>query len=381
MHEENLICRDCGEVFPADRPLVVCENCDGLLEVTYDLEELSSGVNMEGVTPGSWNLWRYADFLPLSFRPNGLGEGGTPLIDSGFYGERYGIDLKFKLDSLNPTGSFKDRGTAVSAAKAKEIGQSTVADDSSGNAGSSLAAYGSRLGLETVIYAPKGVPDDKLAQIEAYGARLKEIPGPRDEARRAIERDYKGGGFYYLSHNKNPFFLEGTKTLAFEIYEQLGGKVPDHLLIPVGGGSLHVGAYKGFRELKALGLLEGFPKIHCIQSAACDPLVEAFENGADEPSPVNSKETVAGGIHIEDPPRGEKVLEVLRETEGQGLSVPEEKILAARRELSENEGIYCEPTSAVTLLGLRNLLEGGIIGRDELIVLPITGSGLKDRRI
>ena len=380
MYESGLVCRECGASYSTSEPLIQCDECGGMLEVMYDYGELSSRVNWNKISRRPPDIWRYGEFLPLCLKQKTMGEGKTPLVDSTWFGELLDLNLKFKLDFLNPTGSFKDRGTAVVAAKAKELGQKKVADDSSGNAGASLAAYASRLGLESVIYTPEGTPEDKLAQIKAYGADLNRIPGPRDNARQAIEEDYLKSDFYYTSHNKNPFFVEGNKTIAYEIYEELGGKVPDHLALPVGGGSLFLGAYKGFCELKRLGLIKDLPKMHCIQSSACDPIAEAFRRGEKEPVPVEAKESVAGGIHIASPPHGKWILQALKEVKGLALSVEEEKISSERLELSRKEGIYREPTSAVSILGLKKLINKNAVKPVQSVVLPLTGIGLKDRK-
>jgi threonine synthase len=309
-----------------------------------------------------------------------LGEGLTPLVKAERYGKSIGLKkLGLKLEFLNPTGSFKDRGTTVNVSMMKELGISSVLDDSSGNAGSSLAAYSAAAGIQCTLYVPQAASKEKLIQAEMYGAKVVRVEGSRSTVTRRAEEAWKSGEAFYASHALSPYFIEGTKTIAFEIAEALVGEgAPDHMVFPVGGGSLLLGAWKGFSELKRLGSLNEVPKLHCIQSESCDPIVMAFKAGAKETSPVEEKDTVAAGIKISNPARGRQVLDAVRRSGGSAESVSDHEILNQQRNASRMAGVFAEPTSCAALAGLVRLLETGVIGADETVVVPLTGSGLKD---
>ncbi len=381
MYEENLICRGCKSAFSTDEPIWQCKKCGSSLNVVYDYTKLEREIGKEIIRKRPTNLWRFKEFLPLKKDAHlvSLGEGWTPIVSSSFYGKKLGVNLLFKLEFLNPTGSFKDRGTAVMVSKIKQLDVKKIADDSSGNAGSSLACYGAKEGIDCTIYTPGHAASGKLHQIQMYGAKLRTVPGFRHEVTQKIKEDCGGDKeLYYASHNLNPFFLEGTKTLALETAEQLNWQVPDHILFPVGGGALIIGSFKGFKELYKLGWVKKIPKLHGVQSEACPPIVKSFESDSDQVPEVEISETVAEGIHIKKPERSKEILESIRESEGSAVAVAEDDILKYYREIAQKEGIFCEPTSAVSLAGLDKLLKRGIIKEDEMVLLPITGFGLKD---
>jgi threonine synthase len=291
-----------------------------------------------------------------------LGEGNTPLTEV----ELYGGKVACKLDYLAPTGSFKDRGTTVLVSALAEMGIKRVVEDSSGNAGASLAAYCARAGIEAHIYVPAHASPGKLTQIEAYGAKLIPIAGPRErsaqEAQKAAERDY------YASHYWNPLPLEGIKTEAYEICEYLRWQAPEKVIVPVGQGTHLLGLYRGFRDLLEAKVIKKIPRLYGVQAMACSPLYEAFHLRA----PMQTQPTVAEGISIREPIRGGEVLEAVRATEGEILAVTDEETLQAR-DLIARRGLYVEPTSAVAVAALKQLsphLEG-------VTVISLTGSGLK----
>ena len=268
------------------------------------------------------------------------------------------------------SGSFKDRGAATMAAWLASHGVERVIEDSSGNAGAALAAYCARAGMGCDIYAPEATPPAKLAQIEAYGARIVRVPGPRpratDAAMAAAER-----GEVYASHAWSPLFLEGTRTFARELYEQLG-EAPGAIVFPVGGGALLLGAHLGFTRLRDEGLVDRLPRLVCAQAAACAPLVAAFAAGSDEPVPVEVQPSVADGIRIPEPVRGREVLRAVRESGGTAIAIEEDEILAAYRDVARG-GVLVERTSAVALAAVAKLeaREG------ERVVVAVTGHGLK----
>ncbi|MFQ5812629.1 MAG: threonine synthase [Anaerolineae bacterium] len=370
----NLRCLSCQRTYPYDIHRWRCE-CGGVFEL-----EGAPGFAKDEVEMGDFSLWRYRAMLPVKYEESviSLGEGFTPLVETQVYGTR----IHCKLEFLAPTGSFKDRGTAVLINVLTEMGVKRVVEDSSGNAGASLAAYAARsayyaarAGIEAEIYVPAYASPNKLAQIAVYGARLVKVEGPRERAAQAVQ-EAAAQGAYYASHYYNPFTLEGLKTIAYEIGEQLGWHAPDNLVLPVGHGTLLLGAYRGFKDLLAAGLIERLPRLFAVQAETCAPLHEAYRRGLDDAFPIEKNETVAEGITIAQPVRGRQILAAVRETGGAVLAVSDEETLRARDELARR-GLYVEPTSAVAIAALLQLR--GIIGPEELTVVPLTGSGLKNQ--
>lgn len=306
-------------------------------------------------------LWRYRAMLPLT-EIISLGEGHTPLVEVELYGQK----VACKLEYLAPTGSFKDRGTSVLVSALVEMGIKRVVEDSSGNAGASLAAYCARAGIEAQIYVPAHASPEKLAQIEAYGAKLIPIAGPRERAaqaaQKAAERDY------YASHYWNPLPLEGIKTEAYEICENLQWRAPEKVIVPVGQGTHLLALYRGFRDLLDAKLIQKVPRLYGLQAMACSPLYEAFWGRTSmQPQP-----TVAEGISIREPIRGREVLEAVRATDGGMLAVTDEETLQAR-DIIARRGLYVEPTSAVAVAALKQLSPHP----EGVTVISLTGSGLK----
>ncbi len=280
-----------------------------------------------------------------------------------------------KIDYLFPTGSYKDRGATVLISKMREWGIQKVVEDSSGNAGAAVAAYCARARIGCEIYVPRDTSSEKTTQIQAYGATLRKVQGSREKT---AEVAWKAASqIPYASHCWNPFFLHGTKTFAFEVWEQMGWKAPDALVLPVGNGTLFLGAYIGFKELKEAGRIRRIPRLVGVQSAFCAPLYLAFEKGGTEPRPVGKKETLAEGIAIAEPVRGRQILKAARETDGQILAVTEKEIRMALKEMGR-KGHFIEPTAAATVAGLKKYLRKA--GRRETVVSTLTGSGLKSAR-
>jgi threonine synthase len=297
-----------------------------------------------------------------------MNEGFTPLEETGFNGYR----VLLKIDYLFPTGSYKDRGATVLISKMKEWGIEKVVEDSSGNAGSAIAAYCTKAGIECKIYVPHTASPGKLVQIQAYGATLKKVEGSRERtAEKAMEAASK---IPYASHCWNPFFLHGTKTFAFEVWEQMDWKTPDTLVLPIGHGTLFLGAYIGFKELREAGIVKRIPRLVGVQSASCAPLYQAFKEGWRETRPIEKKETIAEGIAIAEPVRGRQILEVIRETGGEVLVVTEKEIKEALKVMGR-KGHFIEPTSAATISGLKKYLRKK--RRKETVISTLTGMGLK----
>ncbi len=318
-------------------------------------------------------LWRYRETIPIHRETSilSMNEGFTPLEEITFDGNRALV----KIDYLFPTGSYKDRGATVLMSKMKEWGVQKVVEDSSGNAGSAVAAYCAKAGIGCEIYVPQNTSSEKTVQIQAYGATLRKVQGSRE---RTAEVTWKAAsGIPYASHCWNPFFLHGTKTFAFEVWEQMGWKVPDVLVLPVGNGTLFLGVHIGFKELKEAGRIKRIPRLVGVQSAFCAPLYRAFKKGWAEPRPVEKKETVAEGIAIAEPIRGRQILEAARETDGEILAVTEKEIRTAQKEMGR-KGHFIEPTAAATVAGLKKYLRK--TRRRETVISTLTGTGLKSAR-
>jgi threonine synthase len=383
MLARNLKCTACKATYSLSEKLVVCSKCAKVLDVEYDLSPIERKSSEDILANRMSSLWRYRELLPIDNEQYvvSMGEGLTPLRKAFRYAASIGLsDLILKLDYLNPTGSFKDRGTSVSVSKIRELEVTAVLDDSSGNAGASLAAYCAAAGIACTLYVPAAAPSEKLIQAEIYGAKIMKIGGSRTEVAKAAEHAWKSSDLYYASHNLSPFFFDGMKTLAYEIAEDLDWQPPDHIVFPVGGGALMAGAYKGFQDLKKLGWTDRVPKLHCVQSEACMPIVEAFQKGSSHVEAVVEGETIAGGIRISNPGRGDQVLQALRATKAMAVSVADDTILRQQTLLSRREGIFAEPTSCAALAGLEKLLEMNVIHKHDSVVVPLTGFGLKDTR-
>jgi len=361
----NLRCLSCQRTYPHDTHQWRCE-CGGV----FDLEGVP-GFAQDEIETDDFSLWRYRAMLPVKHKDGvvSLGEGLTPLIETQVYGTR----IHCKLEFMAPTGSFKDRGTAVLINVLRGLGVKSVVEDSSGNAGASLAAYATRSGIEAEVYVPAYASPNKLAQISVYGAKLVKVEGTRERTAEAVQ-EAAAQGTYYASHNYNPFPLEGLKTIAYEIWEQLGQRAPDNVVLPVGQGNLLLGAYRGFKDLLTTGLIEKPPRLFAIQAAPCAPLYEAYQRGLDDAFPIVKNETIAEGISSARPVRGRQILAAVREMGGAVLAVSDEATLRARDELARR-GLYVEPTSAVAIAALPQLR--GPIGPEEITIVPLTGSGLK----
>lgn len=353
-------CARCHQTAPYDPRNWRCP-CGGPWEPLRPLP-----FDPRAIRPRRPGIWRYADLWPFPGDPITLGEGWTPLIPLPSIHPA----LWVKLDYLMPTGSYKDRGTATGLNALRALGVDRVMDDSSGNAGASLAAYAARGGLAATLFAPAHASPGKKRQIRAMGAQLVEVPGPRAQATLALQQALEAGGIY-ASHVYNPFVLLGLAAAAWEIWEQLG-RAPDAVVTPLGHGMLFLGLWLGFEALQAAGVIEGLPRLYGVQAAACAPLAQAFAAGAAEPVPVEEGETIAEGVRIAAPPRGREVLEAARATGGATLAVPEEAIRIAQETLARN-GLFVEPTGALAMAAWPRILRPG----DRAVVLMLTGSGLK----
>ncbi|MGQ9889765.1 MAG: pyridoxal-phosphate dependent enzyme [Aggregatilineales bacterium] len=353
----TLICPDCGR---AARPLDW--HCDGRpLEIAG-----APPFNAAAIDASAWSMWRYAAALPVARRVS-LGEGLTPLV----LVEVGAMRFHAKLEYLNPTGSYKDRGTAALLSHLLAHGVEAVVEDSSGNAGASLAAYCAAAGVRAQVYVPAGAPAGKKRLIERFGAALVAVPGPRAAATAAVRQAAQNTP--YASHAWSPYFIAGQMTCAWEIWEQLGRRAPDAIVCPVGYGGLLLGLARGFRALLDAGLIERLPRLYAAQSSACDPLVRAWERGGPVEA-VEQGQTVADGIAVTLPLRAAEVLAALRDSGGGALRVSDEAVLAAQAALARR-GLLAEPTGAVGVAALADAQR--LAGANAAFVVPLTGSGLK----
>jgi len=354
-----------GARYPVERPMWRSPS-GGYLNLTP-----GRGLKRDEIDANCWSVWRYARAIRVpAAGAVTLGEGWTPLIPIQWEG----WPLLAKLEFMMPTGSFKDRGMTVMISYLKQCGLERVLEDSSGNAGASLAAYAAAAGMQARILVPETASYPKIVQIAAMGADAVTIPGSRqDVADAALAMATE---IFYASHNRQPFFAEGTKTLAYELWEQGGFTAPDNVVVPLGYGANVLGCEHGFRELLGNGEIDRMPRIHAVQAANCAPYFTAYAAGVDHLLPTQIQPTVAEGIASSQPTRVREVLAAVRESDGTIVAVTEAEIAAALAALARM-GLYVEPTSAAAAAGLSRLIAAGKVRSDETTVLVLTGSGLK----
>jgi threonine synthase len=354
-----------GQTFPLDPPRWSGPDHAPLLVTPLP------GITRAQIDPSTRSLWRYRAALPFQpSQPITMGEGGTPLLRRTLHG----TPAYLKAEWLMPTGSFKDRGASVMLSLLRDQGVKAVLEDSSGNGGAAVAAYAAAGGLAATIMAPASTSPAKLVQMRAHGATLELIPGSRqDTADAAVARS---DTIFYASHNWHPFFLQGTKTLAYELWEDLGYRVPDNIITPCGAGSNVLGCGIGFSELQRAGEIEAMPRLFAAQPANCGPIAAAFLAGDDAAENVEIKPTIAEGTAIAHPVRMREVLGTLCETLGGAVTLSEDEIRQATLELA-HLGMYVEPTSAQAVAAFGKLLAAGTITPEQVTVIVLTGSGLK----
>ncbi len=384
-----LTCRECGREYP-EGPLHACEFCFGPLEVTYDYGALSALADPRRIAAGPPSLWRYSALLPSASGDKvSLGAGWTPLVRARRLGEALGLEeLYVKNDTLNPTGSFKDRVVSVALTKARQLGFKVAACASTGNLANSVAAHAAASGLDSVVLIPRGLEEVKVLTTAVFGGRVLEVDGNYDDVNRLCgELAGQYGDWAFVNVNLRPYYAEGSKTLAFEVAEQLGWSLPDHVVVPVASGSQLTKIDKGFRELVGLGLVapragrekddpSGPVRISGAQAAGCSPVATAFAERSDVVVPVRP-ETIAKSLSIGNPADGYYALEVVRRTGGQLSAVSDDEIRAGIRLLARTEGIFAETAGGVTIATLARLAEEGAIAPRERVVAYVTGNGLK----
>ncbi|MBI2962201.1 MAG: threonine synthase [Deltaproteobacteria bacterium] len=375
----GLKCRECG----ADYPKVaahVCETCFGPLEVVYDYRAVARRMTREVVESRPRDLWRYRELLPVEGEPSvGLHSGFTPLVRADRLAREFGVaELWLKDDSVNhPTFSYKDRVVSVSICKAIELGFDTVSCASTGNLANSVSAHAARAGLLCYVFIPHDLEKGKVVGSAIYGPRVVAIEGNYDDVNRLCSEIADKYGWAFVNVNLRPYYTEGAKTYGFEIAEQLGWKLPRHVVVPTAGGTILPKVAKAFKELRDIGLVgDPLPAIYTAQAAGCAPVVQALHRGADLITPVKPN-TIAKSIAIGNPADGYYVLKAVRESGGWGESVTDAEIVAGIRLLARTEGIFTEPAGGTTVAVTKKLVEQGRIPRDESIVVCVTGNGYK----
>ena len=375
---KQLRCRECGRLREFE-PAYVCEHCFGPLEVAYDLAAVRRRISRASIADGPATIWRYHELLPVpAGEPVDLGTGFTPLVRAHNLGKALGLDhLYVKNDTLNPTGSFKDRNVAVATNFALSYGFDTLSCSSTGNLAGSVAAYAARAGLRGLVFIPAGLEPGKVGAASAYGATIVEVDGTYDDVNRLCAELADLYRWAIVNVNLRPFYSEGSKTLAFEVVEQLGWRAPDHIVVPVAAGSLLAKTAKALQELVGVGLLDGAAtRIHAAQAEGCAPVSTAVQQGVDRITPVRP-DSIAKSLAIGNPADGRYAARAVRASGGWGTACREDAVQEGMALLAEAEGILSEPAGGVVVAGLRQLVEEGRVRRDESVVICITGSGLK----
>ncbi len=376
----HLECSFCGEIYEFKKIQNLCIKCSKPLIARYNLESLKK-LEPSQVFEKTPSMWRYKKLLPVLRDENimSLGEGNTPLIHAKNLGEALGLPyLYIKDESLNPTGSFKARGLSAAISKAKELGIKEVVIPSAGNAGGATAAYCAKAGIRTHIFMPKDVPQPFILECKAMDADVILIDGLISDCGREARKEAEKNGWFDLSTLKEPYRVEGKKTMGYELAEQFDWNLPDVIIYPTGGGTGLIGMWKAFKEMAEIGWIKGkFPRMVSVQSSGCAPIVRAYENGEEFARPWENAQTIAAGLRVPSAVGDFLMLRVLRESRGTAIAVDDELITSSQKKLSRMEGIFACPEGGATLSALEKLLEKGWIHPEEKIVLFNTASGLK----
>lgn len=374
MNKEKLVCTNCGESYDKETKNFRCDKCGEPIE----LEEVKEGKISDGNPLGQTLLERYKDFYPsLSTENNfSLNEGFTSLVSVDDMAKEYGISgLYFKNETQNPTWSFKDRGTVTGVLRAMNLGYKKIGTVSTGNMATSVAAYGARAGLDTYILVKKGIAEEKLKPIAIYGAKLIEVEGDYSKLYDESLAIGHENDIYFINSDV-PYRVEGYKTMAFEICEQLGFEAPDYVIVPTSAGGDIRGIEKGFREFYKLGLIDKLPKMVAVQASGCSPIYNAFREGKLEISRVADPETIAHAIENPYPPSGNQVLRMLKKNGGLALGVDDVDILKSQKKLA-SLGLFVQPASATSLAAVEKLYKEKLLKESDNVVCVLTGSGLK----
>jgi len=379
-HVTGLRCRECGREFPAEA-LHVCDYCFGPLEVAYDYERIAASVTRAGIAGGPRTIWRYRELLPVDDpAPVDLGAGFTPLVRADRLAAELGLgELWIKDDTANPTGSFKDRVVSVALTKARQLGFKVAACASTGNLANSLAAHAARAGMASVVLIPHDLEGAKVTMTAVYGGTVVSVRGSYDDVNRlCAELTSEHPSWAFVNVNLRTYYAEGSKTLAFEVAEQLGWEAPDHVVVPIASGSQLTKVAKGFAELGRVGLLEAVPEVRIsgAQAEGCSPVATAYAEGSDTIRPVKPS-TIAKSLSIGNPADGWYALAAIRDSGGACASVTDDEIIEGIRLLARTEGIFAETAGGVTIATLAKLAAQGVVRQDERVVALVTGHGLK----
>ncbi len=379
---KHLECTECGKKFSAEKVQTICEECDAPLFARYDLGRINNSVRRENLRSRYPSMWRYREFLPVKEDENivSLGEGFTPIHRLNTLGKEIGInELYMKDEGVIPTGTFKSRGLSLGVSKAKELGVSKIAIPSAGNAAGALAAYGARAGIDIYVVMPKVAPEACIIESYMLGANVYLVDGLLPDCGEIIEEGKDKYGWFSISTTKEPYRVEGKKTMGLELAEQFSWELPDTILYPTGGGTGLIGMWKAFTELKEMGWIDhdSLPKMIPVQAEGCAPIVEAVKQGREETSFWETPKTVADGIRVPKAFADKLILKAVDESGGTAISVSDEELLRSSEELGRKEGVFACPEGSATLAGAKKLRDEGMLGKDEKILLYNTGTGLK----
>ena len=377
-----LRCRECGAEYPAE-PINVCDFCFGPVEVEYDYDAISRVISRNRIQQGPPTMWRYGDLLPVeSEEPVDLGTGFTPLKRAKNLGRALGLNnLYVKNDSVNPSFSFKDRVVSVASTKALEFEFETLACASTGNLMGAVGAHGAKAGMDTVVFFPADLEQGKILGAGVYGSRMIAIEGNYDQVNRLCSEVADNNRWAFVNINMRPYYAEGSKTLGYEVAEQLGWQAPDHCVVPAASGAMFTKIWRGLNEFSDLDLIDGVgTRMHVAQAEGCSPIVRAWEDDETHVRPVKPS-TIAKSLAIGNPADGIYALRTVKESNGSGVICREEQVAEGIKLLAETEGIFTETAGGVVISGLKNLVESGRIGQDELTVAYITGNGLKTQEV
>ena len=381
MNVTHLECGACGLSHEARRLLNLCRECGKPLLVRYDLERAGKSLTKESLRERRADLWRYREVLPVERDENivSLGEGWTPILPAPRLAAQVGLKkLYIKDESQNPTQSFKARGMAAAVSMAKELGARKLAVPSAGNAAGALAAYAARAGLEAFIFMPKDTPRANVIECEQTGAHVTLMDGLITDCGAEVARRKDAEGWFDVSTLKEPYRVEGKKTLGYELAEQLDWELPDVIIYPTGGGTGLIGMWKAFEEMEQMGWIgRKRPRMVTVQAAGCAPIVRAFEEGKRFADEFPNAATTASGLRVPRAIGDFLILDALRASNGTAISVTDEELIAATREIGASEGLFCAPEGAACLPALRKLIAAGEVKEDERVVLFNTGAGVK----
>lgn len=377
----HLVCSVCNQQYSADTIQTFCTSCNAPLLARYNLEKIQQTLHRDQVTQRSRGIWRWAELLPVrdsQYRLT-LGEGDTPLLQSACLGKELNLPhLYIKDEGQNPTGSFKARGLVMAVARGCELGVHSFVIPTAGNAGGALAAYAAASHSEAHIYMPKDAPLINQKEVVITGASLVLVDGLITDAAQLAKAEAQGKGWYDVSTFKEPYRVEGKKTMGLELAEAFNWHLPDVIIYPTGGGTGLVGMWKAFAELASLGWISSHkPRMVAVQAQGCAPIVKAFQQGAKRASPWKDAHTIASGLRVPVAFADRLILQALYESHGTAIAVSDEEIIRAQKELAQKEGILAAPEGAATLAGLKHLVQSGWVKPEEKIVLFNTGSGLK----